>query len=554
MRGRIPGVMVALLFWAGIAQADNSPTWTQLSLDTCEVNKFVQANPNHDGRGVVIAILDTGVDPSIPGLTTTPDGEVKVIDIQDFSGEGDTDLHRVLATDNGQAAVEYDDDGNPVEYTLPELKTNGEERKLLFGWLKEKKFINGDIPDLNGNGKTNDSFAVLVTYFAGDGDDQAICYVDTNMDRSFADEKPLQNYKLKYDTFDLARSKPEKQIVPLTFSINIFLRQSKVVFCFDDGAHGTHVAGIAAGYKINNQEGLNGVAPGAKVIGLKIGNGALGGISTTDAKKKAMEYAARYARENGVPVVCNLSYGVDSTIESNSDIDKFMEKHLRRNPYLVFCTSGGNDGPGLSSVGTPAAADQAIAVAALLAADSARDVQGFNIDHAVVTPFNSRGGELPKSDIATPGWCTSTVPRHVQRGDYWAGTSMASPYAAGLCALLISDVIADNPKTKVRGCDVKRALCLSASPIPGFNTLDYGYGLPHAPKAASILRKLVKSAATDPVIGYEISTDCPHGYKGRAPAAYWRSTWFPKTERQTFSIGPVFAPGTDASRPDCVHP
>ena len=124
---------------------------------------------------------------------------------------------------------------------------------------------------------------------------------------------------------------------------------------------------------------------------------------------------------------------------------------------------------------------------------------------------------------------------------------MASPYAAGLCALLISDVIADNPKTKVRSCDVKRALCLSASPIPGFNTLDYGYGLPHAPKAASILRKLVKSAVTDPIIGYEISTECPHGYKGRAPAAYWRSTWFPKTERQTFSIGPVFAPGTDAA-------
>ena len=89
-------------------------------------------------------------------------------------------------------------------------------------------------------------------------------------------------------------------------------------------------------------------------------------------------------------MVCNLSYGVDSTIESNSDIDKFMEKHLRKNPYLVFCTSGGNDGPGLSTVGTPAAADQAIAVAALLAADSARDVQGFNIDNAVVTVFNSR--------------------------------------------------------------------------------------------------------------------------------------------------------------------
>ena len=114
---------------------------------------------------------------------------------------------------------------------------------------------------------------------------------------------------------------------------------------------------------------------------------------------------------------------------------------------------------------------------------------------------------------------------------------MASPYAAGLCALLISDIIADKPEAKVRSCDVKRALTLSASPVPGFTPLDYGHGLPNAPKAAALLRKLVKSTRNDPIIGYEISTACPHGYKGRAPAAYWRSTWFPKDERQTFSIG-----------------
>ena len=537
---------VVLLSLSTTACAQEKPRWTQLSLSTAKVDQFLDKNPNSDGRGVVIAVLDTGVDPSIPGLTQTPDGEVKVIDLQDFTGQGDTDMLRARVEDG--KLVEYDDDGVPIYYELPTFADAGEPRRFWLGTFEEDRFKNADVADLNDNGTTDDEWRFMVTALEGDGDDQAVFYIDRDMDRSFADEEPLQNYKLKYDTFTLYREAPESQIEPAAFAVNIFLRQAKVVVFWDDGAHGTHVAGIAAGYRINNQDGLNGVAPGAKVIGLKIGNNAVGGISVTESMKKALEYAGRYAREHGVQVVCNLSYGVESEIEGYSDIDKLMDDFLQENPYLVFCTSAGNEGPGLSSVGTPAAAYHVLSIGAMMAADTGRDVAGYDIDHAVITTFSSRGGEVDKPEFVVPGWSTSTVPRYVQRGDFWAGTSMASPYAAGLCAVLISDMKAKFPDQQVRSWDVKRALCQSAAPVEGFNALDMGWGLPDMPKASEILANLMKRAADDPVIGYAITTACPSAHRGAARAAYWRGLWYPTGEdRQTFTIRPIFAPVTDAA-------
>ncbi len=543
-------LLVMVTCWGCAGFGGERHSWTQLSLGTCGVDEFLAKHPASDGRGVVIAVLDTGVDPSIPGLTHTPDGEVKVIDVQDFTGDGDVELEWIPFDAEKGKLLLYDGDGVAIEIEPPDVDAApaGNEREWWYGVFAEATFAASDLPDMNANGAEDDEFPVLVTALKGDRDDLAVCYVDTDMDRSFADEKPLRNYKLAYDTFTLHRDEPESQIVPMTFAVNIFLRQSKVVIHFDEGAHGTHVAGIAAGHNINNQEGFDGVAPGAKLMSLKIGKGAAGGISVTESKKKALRYAARYSREHNVPVVCNLSYGVSSEIEGNSDIDEFVSEILRENPYLIFCTSGGNEGVGLSTIGTPSASTDAISVAAMMAADTGRDVAGYHMDAPAVTLFSSRGGELDKPDIATPGWSTSTVPRHVTGRDFWAGTSMASPYAAGLCAVLISYAMQEDADVKVRSWDVKRALWAGSEPLADATPLDYGWGVPNTAKAAKKLEQYLARAEDDPVIGYDISTSSPTGYHGSSPAAFWRSTYFPSGEdRQTFTIEPVFAPVTDAS-------
>jgi len=139
MRNPLVVLSAACVLWPGLACAQTSPSWTQLSLSTCRVEEFLAANPEHDGRGVVIAVMDTGVDPSIPGLTRTPDGEIKVIDAQDFSGQGDIELHRVRLDAETGTLVDYDDDGSPIHYTLPASCPPAAARSGVSGWERLTK-------------------------------------------------------------------------------------------------------------------------------------------------------------------------------------------------------------------------------------------------------------------------------------------------------------------------------------------------------------------------------------------------------------------------------
>ena len=70
-----------------------------------EVKAFLNKHPSFDGRNIKIAILDSGVDPGAPGLSTTSEGLPKVIDILDATGSGDVDTS-VIGTPNEDAQVE----------------------------------------------------------------------------------------------------------------------------------------------------------------------------------------------------------------------------------------------------------------------------------------------------------------------------------------------------------------------------------------------------------------------------------------------------------------
>ena len=98
---------------------------------------------------------------------------------------------------------------------------------------------------------------------------------------------------------------------------------------------------------------------------------------------------------------------------------------------------------------------------------AARDVLGW---------FSSRGGELAKPDIVTPGVAFSSVPRWDTGNEIKGGTSMSSPHAAGLAACLVSALAQE--RRRATAADITQALRMSARPFNGARVIDDGAGVP----------------------------------------------------------------------------
>jgi subtilisin family serine protease len=242
----------------------------------------------------------------------------------------------------------------------------------------------------------------------------------------------------------------------------------------DDVGHGTHVTGILAAAG-DNGVGVAGVAWGVQILPVKVldkdGNGNDFQIL------KGFAYATQYVPkpDNGARVrVINLSLGSDGGRVSQLWTDAVAAANAAG---IVVVAASGNDGRDV--VGLPANTPGVLAVGST----------GNYVAWENISPFSNYGARL---DLTAPGeGILSTTPvLGSELGAMYAyasGTSMASPFVAGVAALVMARYDPANAQTNASfAARVRQRLMRAVDDLgpPGHDPL-YGTGRINAAKAVA---------------------------------------------------------------------
>lgn len=181
--------------------------------------------------------------------------------------------------------------------------------------------------------------------------------------------------------------------------------------------HGTHVAGLATA-DVNNGVGIASLGGNVELIGIK---------STPD---NAANSNSVYYGFNGVAWACANGANVVSMSYGGPSAQQAMQNLINSYPEIVFLAAAGNDGN--STIQYPGGYDNVICVGSV---DGDGDRSSFS---------NYNAGGQSWVDICAPGGYTNggllSCGYNTGNGTYvqMGGTSMATPYAAGLVGAMLS--------------------------------------------------------------------------------------------------------------------
>jgi len=294
----------------------------------------------------------------------------------------------------------------PVGYVLETSQLPGVVMVELDGILEVS---NGDAAVLHGV----DTAWVETGY---DGSGTTVAIIDTGIDGNHSslddqDDDPSTNDPKVIGFYD-----------PVN---NPSLTNGTEVFPYDDQGHGSHCAGTTAGTGAPNYD-HPGMAPQASLVGVKVlDSGGSGSFATVMA---GMEWTVEKRYEFNIRAA-SMSLGGPGAIEWTSSEEDSVNRYANemvRAGIALFIAAGNS---AISAqIGTPGSAEDAITVGAL------------DKDSSIAI-YSSQGpteeGRI-KPNIAFVGSDVMSVAHNTGDGYVaFSGTSMATPGAAGVAALML---------------------------------------------------------------------------------------------------------------------
>ncbi|MBS6196570.1 MAG: S8 family peptidase [Clostridiales bacterium] len=206
---------------------------------------------------------------------------------------------------------------------------------------------------------------------------------------------------------------------------------------YDDNGHGTHVAGIVGGSGKASEGRYKGIAPGCRIISLKIldkrGNGRMQDVL------KALQWVRENKKRYGIRIV-NISIGTVGSGNKNSDLLVKAVEELW-DEGLVVVTAAGNMGPEPGSITAPGISRKVITVGSSDLLDASGGISGTGPTKECIC----------KPDIVTPGAGVISCAPGVKSGyTVKSGTSMSTPKVSGAIALMLEkDPLLSNVEIKM---------------------------------------------------------------------------------------------------------
>ncbi|HET7089603.1 MAG TPA: S8 family serine peptidase [Anaerolineae bacterium] len=454
-------------------------------------SQFMAANPTWDGRGVTIGILDTGASLDHPSLLTTSTGERKVVDWVTFT---DPLLRTGTSADPTWVDMQNQVSGSTftfitVTYTAPAAGS------YRIGLFNERDFrLGGELgTDVNRDGNPTGSSGIFAVLW---DTASSTVWVDTNQNNNFADDMPMTDYKVNYDVNYFGVDNPATAVAErIPFVVQTDGKLKFVNIGIVSGAHGSHVAGIAAGNSLFGGA-MTGAAPGAKIVSVRVCLFITG--CTSFALIEGMIYAAK---QSNVDVI-NMSIGGLPALNDGNNARALLYNRLIETYKVQMFISAGNSGPGLNTVGDPSVATDVMSIGSSITKDGWQKNYGAdapewdNLHHFTSRGPSEDGGFKP--NVVAPGHAISSTPLW-QPGSglpytlppgysLFNGTSMAAPQAAGAAALLIS--AAKQVGAQYRPDQLRQAMNSSARFLDEarFQAYDQGNGLIDVGAAWNLLK------------------------------------------------------------------